>query len=243
MFNIIVATDNYGSVGMNNELPWKISEDLLYFKKVTIGLYKPSDPVLEKITCQDKNIVIMGRNTFESFSTDKMKFLKDRINVIISNSLYKDETALNNFIKKYNIKDFYKKYIFIYPSLDTALEFYEKKSNYIPNMDPCIENNSEIYVIGGEMLYNEAFNHPNLDKIYLTKIFINDDNYPQDYYKQKCTKFINIPEKEIEIEILYNKMQVNTYSSVDIKDKNNPIKVKIYNILYIGGSREPRFPT
>ena len=228
MFNIIVATDTYGSIGINNELPWKISEDLLYFKKVTIGLYNSSNPRLENLTRPDKNVVIMGRNTFESFSTNKMKFLIDRINVIISKSLYDNNNKLNNFLDKYNIREYYNKDIFIYPSLDTALEFYENKSN--PYLDSFIKNKSEIFVIGGEMLYNEAFNHPRLDKIYLSEISINDSNYPKDYYKQKCTKFIKIPNNEIDI--FYNKIQLNTYSSVDTKNKNNPIKVKVHNILY-----------
>jgi len=34
---IIVATDQSGLIGKENDLPWKLSADLQYFKRVTIG--------------------------------------------------------------------------------------------------------------------------------------------------------------------------------------------------------------
>ena len=46
---IIVATDQSGLIGKENDLPWKLSADLQYFKRVTMG--KP---------------LIMGRKTHES---------------------------------------------------------------------------------------------------------------------------------------------------------------------------------
>ena len=50
-------------IGVNNQLPWHIPEDLAYFKKVTLG--KP---------------IIMGRKTFES----KGRVLPGRKNIIIT---------------------------------------------------------------------------------------------------------------------------------------------------------------
>ncbi len=46
---IIVAMDQQSLIGKNNDLPWKLSADLQYFRRVTMG--KP---------------IIMGRNTHES---------------------------------------------------------------------------------------------------------------------------------------------------------------------------------
>lgn len=31
-YNIIVATDNNNGIGMNNQMPWYIPEDLIHFK-------------------------------------------------------------------------------------------------------------------------------------------------------------------------------------------------------------------
>lgn len=60
---IIVAVADNGVIGRDNALPWKLSEDLRYFKRMTMG--KP---------------VIMGRKTFESIG----KALPGRTNIVIS---------------------------------------------------------------------------------------------------------------------------------------------------------------
>ena len=46
--SIIVATDEDGLIGKNNDLPWKLSADLQYFRRVTMG-----------------KALIMGRRTHE----------------------------------------------------------------------------------------------------------------------------------------------------------------------------------
>jgi|SRR5690606_15187274 len=61
--NLIVAKSSNNVIGNNNELLWKIPNDLKYFKKVTTN-----------------SVVIMGRKTFESIG----KILPNRLNVIIS---------------------------------------------------------------------------------------------------------------------------------------------------------------
>jgi dihydrofolate reductase len=60
---IIVATDEQGLIGKNNDLPWKLSADLQYFRRVTMG--KP---------------LIMGRNTHESIGRP----LPGRQNIIVT---------------------------------------------------------------------------------------------------------------------------------------------------------------
>lgn len=61
--SLIVAAARNGVIGCNNELPWRLPEDLKYFKSVTMG--KP---------------VIMGRKTHESIGRP----LPGRLNVVIS---------------------------------------------------------------------------------------------------------------------------------------------------------------
>jgi len=68
---LIVATDQQGLIGKDNDLPWHLSADLQYFKKVTMG--KP---------------IIMGRNTHESIGRP----LPERQNIIVTkNRSYKAE--------------------------------------------------------------------------------------------------------------------------------------------------------
>lgn len=60
---LIVAMDQQGVIGLNNDLPWKLSADLQYFRQVTMG--KP---------------LIMGRNTHESIGRP----LPGRLNIIVT---------------------------------------------------------------------------------------------------------------------------------------------------------------
>lgn len=60
---IIVAMDQQSLIGKNNDLPWKLSADLQYFRRVTMG--KP---------------IIMGRNTHESIGRP----LPGRLNIIVT---------------------------------------------------------------------------------------------------------------------------------------------------------------
>lgn len=130
-FDIILATDQNGGIGINNKLPWQIKEDMLFFKNKTLTVDLP----------YQKNIVIMGRNTFESIGG----ILDGRINMVISQNY-----------SSYNVSQ----NIYYFKSLHDAL-------TYCNNV---LININNIYVIGGGLLYNEAIHHPLLRYIYLTKI-------------------------------------------------------------------------
>lgn len=68
---LIVAAAENGVIGRNNALPWRLPEDLRYFKHVTMG--KP---------------IIMGRKTFESIG----KPLPGRTNIVVTrNAAYQAE--------------------------------------------------------------------------------------------------------------------------------------------------------
>ncbi|NSL87984.1 dihydrofolate reductase [Chitinophaga solisilvae] len=61
--SIIVAASENNAIGINNQLPWRLSTDLKYFKSTTLG--KP---------------IIMGRKTFDSLG----KPLPGRPNIVIT---------------------------------------------------------------------------------------------------------------------------------------------------------------
>lgn len=63
MINMIVATSTNKYIGINNELPWHISEDLKYFKNVTKG-----------------QTILMGRKTYESIGRP----LPNRTNIVLT---------------------------------------------------------------------------------------------------------------------------------------------------------------
>lgn len=62
--SFIVALASDRAIGRDNDLPWRLPNDLKFFKKTTLG--KP---------------VLMGRKSFESIGS---KPLKDRLNIVIS---------------------------------------------------------------------------------------------------------------------------------------------------------------
>lgn len=63
MISLVVAMGKNREIGLNNQMPWKLSEDLKNFKKTTMGHH-----------------VLMGRKTFESIG----KPLPGRTNLILS---------------------------------------------------------------------------------------------------------------------------------------------------------------
>ena len=60
---LIVAITENGVIGKDNDMPWKVSSDLQYFKKITMG--KP---------------IIMGRKTFKSIGRP----LPGRVNIVVT---------------------------------------------------------------------------------------------------------------------------------------------------------------
>ena len=71
--SLICAMAENRVIGRNNSLPWHLSEDLKYFKRVTMG-----------------NCIIMGRKTWESIGRP----LPGRTNIVItSNPNYEAEVA------------------------------------------------------------------------------------------------------------------------------------------------------
>ena len=62
-FTIIVAIDRQRGIGINNQLPWRLPEDLAHFKRTTTG-----------------HPIVMGRKTFDSIGRP----LPNRRNIVIT---------------------------------------------------------------------------------------------------------------------------------------------------------------
>jgi dihydrofolate reductase len=80
LFSIIVATDNKGGIGKDNQIPFINKKDLQNFKRITTQSSSPDK----------KNAVIMGKNTWFSLP---IKPLPNRLNIIISNSMKQDDAT------------------------------------------------------------------------------------------------------------------------------------------------------
>lgn len=76
--SLIVAAADNNVIGIDNKMPWHISEDFKHFKEITMG--KPC---------------IMGRNTYESILAQLGKALPGRTSVVVSRSGYKHADAVS----------------------------------------------------------------------------------------------------------------------------------------------------
>ena len=66
---MIVAMDEQGTIGQDEELPWRLSSDLKRFKKLTMA--------------DGFNAVVMGRKTWDSLPK-KFRPLSERLNIVMS---------------------------------------------------------------------------------------------------------------------------------------------------------------
>ena len=119
--NLIVCYCNKNGIGRSNNIPWKLSDDLKHFKIITTSTNIPDI----------KNIVIMGRNTWESIPSN-YRPLKDRYNFVISSKTKFEDSDKVDFIAS---------------SLESCMEYI--------NSETSMFNNSKTFIIGGE-IYNSV---------------------------------------------------------------------------------------
>ena len=171
LVNFIVAVDKNFGIGKDNEIPWYISEELKYFKKLT-----------------EHNVVVMGSKTFFSIPI-KFRPLKNRFNIVLTNNkdLLKNDHKFSN-LKFINFK---------YPKNTLNFKNYEYLHKLI-SLFSIVKNNidyknKEIFIIGGEKIYklffelfeNTKYYELQLNKIYLTYL---DKDYKCDTFFKKLTE-------------------------------------------------------
>ena len=124
--NLIVAADVNGCIGKAGPEPlvWKQRADMLRFKELTTG-----------------NVVIMGRNTFESLG----KPLPNRVNIVITSK------SKQEMLKRGDVV--------VADSLEGACAMTQ---TIFPDKKP--------FLIGGGMVYNEAIQKDLVGKYFITVV-------------------------------------------------------------------------
>lgn len=143
MINLITAVTIYKNklaIGRNGNLLFRLKDDLLFFKNITMN-------TLNKDSRLEKNIVLMGRKTYFSIP-QKFRPLSGRINLVLTRDLELIKISPVPESLKLS-KELY------YTDLKTFNKIYEK---YNPN----------VFIIGGSELYNLFMNKA--DKLYITHI-------------------------------------------------------------------------
>lgn len=131
---IIVACDCKSGIGKNNSLPWSLKKDMEFFLETT-AVTNDLDST---------NVVIMGKNTWESIP-QKYRPLKNRINIVISKTIKIENSSVK-----------------VFPTIQDSLD-------YTNNLENC----GDIYFIGGNGIYKEVIQNNLHDGIYLTQIYKN----------------------------------------------------------------------
>ena len=135
----ILACTHNGGIGLNGKLPWRLKEDMKLFKKITTTIQNSNDE-------GKQNAVIMGRKTWESIP-NKFRPLPNRINIILSRTINKQETEVANSI--YVVRNL--------EELDILIE----KLNEEQQLDTP-------FIIGGATLYNKMFELDKISKVHLS---------------------------------------------------------------------------
>ena len=199
--------DLQDSIGVDNLIPWYFKEELKLFKHITSTTSNP----------EKKNVLIMGRNTWESLPK---RPLTNRMNIILtSNPNYKQD----NRIIDENVQ--------VFTSLDNALIFCN-----------IFENQFEsIFVIGGQQLYHTCIHHylQYIDLLYISIIqqeysqcnkrldmssflfFLNTQNveyqvFREDNHGDFIHYVIKLPDEIEDVVILQGK-QLLSYNDVVVK--------------------------
>ena len=162
-FNLIVACDNKFGIGLNNSVPWKIKEDMKYFKEITSKV--PEDPYFNYI-----NAVVMGRKTWDSLP-EKFKPLPNRLNIILTNQNPESISHHNHELVRI---------ISNFDEIHQNILFQNITQTQTENLGENLGENTvkelkiyDIFVIGGGLIYDLALNSPYCRKIYLTEIYHN----------------------------------------------------------------------
>ena len=142
------------------QLPWNIKKDMNFFRQVT------STYSLSHAAPEAKNVVIMGRKTWESLPPNA-KPLKDRINIVLSSNpkviSAEKEKKLDN--------------IHVCSSLDESLAFVNQELG---------QKAGSVFLIGGQRVYEEGMANKNCKEVFLTRIGRNVecDTYMPDKFLQ-----------------------------------------------------------
>jgi dihydrofolate reductase/thymidylate synthase len=157
-YNVVVAHSfpDFG-IGINNALPWTLTNDLKHFKSITTSI---SDDYLNDLKIKYINVVIMGRKTWDSIP-QRFSPLPNRLNIIITNNTKLYELNDNMFIRYSN-----------FDNLETVISDFNKK--YYLNEGKIIQTYKN-FIIGGEIIYKLAFEKLNINKIYTTEVYYKFD--------------------------------------------------------------------
>ncbi len=141
--SLIAAVAENNVIGNKGHIPWKIEEDKLHFKQLTMG-----------------HIIIMGYNTYKEIYDSIQKPLPGRITIIVSSRAVASD---HNHTENWEMYDFENCYTEL--SSKAAIQKAQKLTEIKPEI---LCSKPDIFIAGGASLYENFIN--SAKKLYLTKI-------------------------------------------------------------------------
>lgn len=141
--NIIAAADDNGLIGIGDQLPWRIKDELKHFKETTTG-----------------HVVIMGRSTYDSIGRP----LPNRTNIVFSRTV-------NNTDKEKDLwfcADIFELMVMWYHCIDKNMKL-DKPKQVQENMF-TLPDRKEIWCIGGAQIYKKFIDLGLVDTLLLTHV-------------------------------------------------------------------------
>lgn len=211
-FAIIAACDSMMGIGKHNKLPWRIPEEMNFFKNTTSSIYRD-------------NYVIMGYNTWKSIPKN-FKPLSNRKNIILTRS----EEKIDKIYEEYNNSQ----QLECFTNIDSLIKF----SLNVVNQE-CIENSEKMYdteticnnrqnenngenhktptfwIIGGNTLYKEFLLNSKYN-IYVKEIILTNI-----HHHYNCDTFIPIYKEYLDNYYYLLREKKNVMYDKSIKDEVN----------------------
>jgi dihydrofolate reductase len=149
-FKAIAAMSLNRMIGAGNKIPWHLSEDFKWFKKMTMG-----------------NVVVMGRKTFESLGQP----LSNRKNMVLTRHpqrLIKKHPEIFGQYREWRGGKFLKRaYQFHFSKLEGKRQTDILIFKSLEKLDPE-EFPNDIFICGGAEIYGQAL--PRCSDLYLTVV-------------------------------------------------------------------------
>ena len=148
--NVILAIDEVRGIGKNGEMPWRLSGEVKYFKTITQSTHN----------LQKKNVVIMGRVTWESIP-EKFRPLSDRINIVLTRN------------QEYSLPEG----VLSFTDIDNLLNYLRENQEKL--------NYESIFVIGGQQVIEATIQRKECQRLFITHIKsnFNCDRFFPDFSK------------------------------------------------------------
>lgn len=217
-FNVILATDIKGGLGMNNKLPWNFSSDNMFFKNITTH-----HDILPGLNTS-KNILIMGKNTFKSFNC---KALPNRQFYVITSTMnadeFKDEPDIHFFscfYLAYTEAIHYKMCnIWVIGGANiynTAIRHFGCNKVYLTEIQSKFETDTDILLNNYNIQWTNSIVNRDINKF-------DDLEYELIFKEGKIYKNIEIQYTECLYDVLYNGERKQTRNAITLSKFNRTL--------------------